>query len=72
MRKIAIVVVMSVIALASFGVELMSSHNDYGSLVRLDCASLYRDEYPFYVKRPSHSSATHAEGIGEAVRHYAW
>lgn len=35
MRKIAIVVVMSVIALASFGVELMSSHNDYGSLVHV-------------------------------------
>ena len=38
---------------------------------RPDCASLFRDEYPFYVKRPGHSGATHREGLGDAVRRYA-
>ena len=51
MRKIAIVVVMSVIALASFGVELMSSHNDYGSLVHVAASdSCAADKARAYVR----------------------
>ena len=38
---------------------------------RPDCASLFHDEYPFYVKRPGYSGVTHCEGIGDAVRQYA-